>query len=100
MFDISATFFKTTPKTEKSLTPWNSIVNAGYDAKTGTEGYFNENGANDRHSAADEKEVFAIRKQASYEQPMSPSIQKFNPEIQNFMAGVHDKIAVPLLSCL
>ena len=100
MFSISSTFFKTTPQQEKSSTPWNSIVNAGYDAKTGTEGYFNENGANDRVSAVDEKEVFVIRKQGSYEQPLPPSLNKVNPEIQGFMSEVHEKIAVPLLSCL
>ncbi|ETI24859.1 hypothetical protein G647_04229 [Cladophialophora carrionii CBS 160.54] len=100
MFDISATFFKTTPRAEKASTPWNSLVNAGYDAQTGTEGYFHENGAHDRLSAVDEKEVFVIRKQGSYEQPMPPSLQKFNPAIQTFMAEVHEKIAVPLLSCL
>ncbi|KAH0845966.1 hypothetical protein AYO21_01361 [Fonsecaea monophora] len=100
IFDISATFFKTTPREEKSSTPWSSIVNAGYDAKTGTEGYFNEHGAKERVSAVDEKEVFVIRKQASYDQPMPPSLKKFNPEIQAFMGEVHKKIAVPLLSCL
>jgi len=100
MFDISSTFFKTTPRAEKASTPWNSIVNAGYDAKTGTEGYFKELGANDKVSATDEKEVFVIRKQGSYDQPMPPSLKKFNPEIQDFMAEVHEKIALPLISCL
>ncbi|KAJ9603847.1 hypothetical protein H2200_011368 [Cladophialophora chaetospira] len=100
MFDINKTFFKTTPKQEKFSTPWNSVVNAGYDANTGTEGYFNEHGAKEKVSAVDEKEVFVIRKQGSYQQPMPPSLMKFNPEIQGFMAEVHEKIAVPLLSCL
>jgi isopenicillin N synthase-like dioxygenase len=100
LFSISATFFKTTPAEEKFSTPWNSIVNAGYDAKTGTEGYFKENGARETVAAEDSKEVFVIRKQASYDQPMPPSLKKFNPEIQAFMAEVHEKIAVPLLACL
>lgn len=100
MFEISETFFKTTPREEKASTPWNSIYNAGYDAKTGTEGYFRENGANDTVSAADTKEVFVIRKEKSYDQPMPPSLRKFNPEIQSFMAETHEKIAVRLLACL
>ncbi|KIX04069.1 uncharacterized protein Z518_07622 [Rhinocladiella mackenziei CBS 650.93] len=100
MFYISEAFFKTTPREEKASTPWNSIHNAGYDAKTGTEGYFNENGAKDPVSPNDTKEVFVIRKEKSYDQPMPPSLRKFNPEIQQFMAETHEKIAVRLLSCL
>ena len=100
MFNISETFFKTTPLKEKATTPWNSIHNAGYDAKTGTEGYFSEHGANETVSPEDDKEVFVIRKQASYDQPMPPSLRRFNPEIQQFMAETHEKIAVRLLACL
>jgi isopenicillin N synthase-like dioxygenase len=100
MFNISETFFKTTPRAEKASTPWNSIYNAGYDAKTGTEKYFAENGAKDVTSAADEKEVWVMRKQQSYDQPMPPSMRRFNPEIQQFMAETHQKIAVRLLACL
>jgi len=100
MFNISETFFKQTPREEKASTPWNSIYNAGYDAKTGTEKYFDETGAKDVTSAADEKEVFVIRKQKTYDQPMPPSLRQFNPEIQNFMAETHEKIAVRMLACL
>ncbi|KAK7905969.1 hypothetical protein LTR67_000693 [Exophiala xenobiotica] len=100
MFNISETFFKNTPYEEKASTPWNSIYNAGFDAKTGTEKYMSENGAKDIVSAQDGKEVFVIRKQKSYDQPMPPSLRKFNPEIQQFMAETHEKIAVRLLACL
>lgn len=100
MFHISKTFFKGTSREEKASTPWNSIYNAGYDAKTGTEGYFSENGANETMSTEDSKEVFVVRKESSYDQPMPPSLRKFNPEIQSFMAETHEKIAVPLLACL
>lgn len=100
MFRISETFFRGASRQEKASTPWNSIYNAGYDAKTGTEGYFSENGANESMSAEDNKEVFVIRKQKSYDQPMPPSLRLSNPEIQSFMAETHEKIAVPLLACL
>lgn len=100
MFHISETFFKGTSREEKASTPWNSIYNAGYDAKTGTEGYFNENGANESMSAEDSKEVFVVRKESSYDQPMPPSLRRFNPEIQSFMTETHENIAVPLLACL
>jgi len=100
MFNISETFFRGTSWEEKASTPWNSIYNAGYDAKTGTEGYFSENGAKESMSPEDNKEVFVIRKQKSYDQPMPPSLRTFNPEIQSFMAEAHEKIAVPLLACL
>lgn len=100
MFAISETFFTKTPWEEKASTPWNSIYNAGFDAKTGTENYFKENGANDVVSPVDEKEVFVIRKQKSYDQPMPPSLRQFNPEIQQFMAETHETIAVRLLVCI
>ncbi|EXJ60312.1 hypothetical protein A1O7_04464 [Cladophialophora yegresii CBS 114405] len=42
MFEVSATFFKPIPRAEKALFPWNSLANVGYDAKTGTQGYFHD----------------------------------------------------------
>lgn len=100
MFEISDYFFKKTSLEDKMSCPYDSIPNAGYDGKTGNEAYFQENGGKDVTSKKDGKEVFVLRKENCYDQPLPSTLQQHKSEIQGFMAETHEKIALRLLSCI